>query len=118
MKSVPPLCPELPDRVVDTPTTEDRIVSGVVRFHPKNVTIAQYEDVLRREQASGAEFPPHGRNYHICFGTDGDLQVSEIWDSREQFQAYGQVLMPILADVGVEFAGEPEVFEIHNIIKR
>ena len=28
-------------------------MSIVVRFHPKNVTIAQYEDVLRREEGTG-----------------------------------------------------------------
>ena len=94
-------------------------MSIVVRFHPTNVTIAQYEEVVRREKESaGVKFPPDGRDYHICFGTDGDLHVSEIWDSQEQFQAYGEVLMPILADVGIQFSGEPEVFEVHNIIKR
>jgi hypothetical protein len=108
----------MPDRVVDTPSTEDRVMSIVVRFHPTNVTIAQYEDVVRREKGAGVRFPPDGREYHVCFGTDGDLHVSEIWDSQEQFQAYGEVLMPILADVGIQFSGEPEVFEVHNIIKR
>ena len=52
-------------------------MSIVVRFHPTNVTIAQYEDVVRREEGTG-KFPPDGRDYHICFGTDGDLRVSEI----------------------------------------
>jgi hypothetical protein len=93
-------------------------MSIVVRFHPTNVTIAQYEEVLRREQSAGFTFPPDGRDYHVCFGTDGDLHVSDIWDSREQFQAYGEVLMPILADVGIQFSREPEVFAVHNIIKR
>ena len=26
--------------------------------------------------------------------------------------------MPILADVGIQFAGEPEIFEVHNTIRR
>jgi len=26
--------------------------------------------------------------------------------------------MPILAEVGIQFSGEPEVFEVHNIIRR
>ena len=42
----------------------------------------------------------------------------EIWDSREQFKTFGERLMPILADTGIEFSGEPEIFEVHNIIKR
>ena len=36
----------------------------------------------------------------------------------EQLQAFGDRLMPILAEVGIEFAGEPEIYEVHNIVKR
>ena len=92
-------------------------MSIVVRFHPANLTTAQYEEVVRNEEA-GDSFPPDGREYHICFGTDGDLHVSEIWYSQEHLQAYGEVLMPLLADAGVKFSAEPEVFEVHNIIRR
>ena len=46
------------------------------------------------------------------------MKVSEIWDSREQLESFGQRLMPLLADVGIEFSGEPEIFEVHNIVRR
>jgi hypothetical protein len=92
-------------------------MSIVVRFRPSNLTISQYEEVVRREKATG-KFPPDGREYHVCFGTDGDLLVSEIWDSPEQLQAYGEVLMPILAEVGLQLSGEPEIFEVHTIDRR
>ena len=46
------------------------------------------------------------------------MRVSKIWDSREQMDAFGERLMPILAGVGIEFSGGPEIFEAHNIIKR
>jgi hypothetical protein len=57
-------------------------------------------------------------DYHVCFGADGDLRVSEIWDSREQFEAYGGRLMPLLAAAGIQFSDGPEIFEVHNVIKR
>jgi hypothetical protein len=44
--------------------------------------------------------------------------VSEIWDSREQMDAFGERLMPLLSEVGIEFSGEPEIFEVHKIVKR
>jgi hypothetical protein len=69
-------------------------------------------------EAPGTSFHRTAGPTHTCFGTDGDVQVSEIWDSQEQFQAYGDVLMPILADVGIQFSGGPEVFEVHNTIER
>jgi len=25
--------------------------------------------------------------------------------------------MPILSDIGIQFSGEPEVFEVHNLVK-
>ena len=92
-------------------------MSVVVRFKPKGLTAEKYDETIRRLEEAGA-LPPDGCDYHICFGTDGDLHVSEIWDSREQLQAFGEVLMPILTASGIEFAGEPEILEIHNSIKR
>jgi hypothetical protein len=55
--------------------------------------------------------------YHVCFLADGNVRVSEIWDSPEQLDAFGQRLMPLLAEVGID-SGEPELLEIHNIIER
>ena len=97
---------------------EVRAMSIVVRFKPANLTTEKYDDAIRRHEEAGIELPPDGMDYHVCFGSDGDLRVSEIWDSREQFEAYGARLMPILADAGIEFSGEPEIFEVHNTIKR
>lgn len=93
-------------------------MSIVVRFNPANLTAEKYDDAIRRHADAGITLPPEGMEYHICFGQEGNLRVSEIWDSREQLQAYGEKLMPLLADAGIEFAGDPEIFEAHNIIKR
>jgi hypothetical protein len=92
-------------------------MSIVVRFNPTNVTTEKYEESLRRLKDAG-EWPPDGMEYHVLFGTEGNLRVSEIWDSREKLQAFGERLMPILADIGIEFAGDPDVFEVHNIARR
>jgi hypothetical protein len=93
-------------------------MSLVVRFHPDSMTGEQYDEAVRRHDEAGISLPPDGMEYHICFGPDGDLRVSEIWDSREQLEAYGERLMPILADVGIQFSGDPEILEVRNIIKR
>jgi hypothetical protein len=93
-------------------------MSIVVRFSPTNLTAEKYDESIRRHEEAGIELPPDGMDLHVCFGSDGNLRVSEIWGSRAQLEAYGQQLMPILADVGIELSGEPEIFEVHNIIKR
>ena len=92
-------------------------MSFVVRFHPTGMSTEKYEEAVRRVEADGT-FPPDGMDYHVCFGPEGDLRVSEIWDSKEQFEAFGERLMPILADVGIQFSGGPEVLEVQNIVKR
>jgi hypothetical protein len=92
-------------------------MSIVVRFSPKALTIEKHNEVTRRLEETGA-WPPDGLDYHVVFGSDGDLHVSEIWDSPEQFQAFGATLMPVLAEVGIEFSGDPEVFEIHQSLRR
>jgi hypothetical protein len=92
-------------------------MSIVVRFLPPSLTVQQYDESIRRLEQDGGEWPPDGLDYHVCFGSDGNMRVSEIWDSQEQFQAFGERLMPLLADVGIE-PGEPEVLEVHNVVKR
>ena len=93
-------------------------MSIVVRFAPPSpASAAQYDETIRRLEGDGGDFPPDGLEYHIAFLVDGGIRVSEIWDSREKWEAFGERLMPILADVGIE-PGTPEVFEVHNIIKR
>jgi len=89
----------------------------VARFSPTGLTAAKYDETIATLEAAGL-FPPDGLDYHICFGTDGDLRVSEIWDSMEQFEAFGADLMPILEEAGIVMTSPPEIYEIHNTIKR
>jgi hypothetical protein len=96
---------------------EDQTMSIVVRYSPRSLTTAKYDETMERLEAEGL-WPTDGVDYHICFGSDGNLKVSEIWDSREQFQAFGERLMPVLADAGIEFSSEPETFEVHNLYRR
>jgi hypothetical protein len=91
-------------------------MSIVARFAPPSLTAEQYDESLRRLQEVG-DWPPDGLEYHVFFGSEGNFRVSEIWDSREQFEAFGERLMPVLGEIGIE-PGEPDVLEVHNIIRR
>ena len=91
-------------------------MSVLIRFVPPALTAAQYDESVSKLEAAG-HFPPDGLDYHVCFGTEGSLRVSEIWDSRPQLEAFGEQLMPVLSEVGIE-PGEPEILEIHNVVKR
>ena len=91
-------------------------MSLLIRFTPPSLTAQQYDESVRRLTSAG-EFPPDGMDYHVCFGSDPNLRVSEIWDSKEQLEAFGQRLMPLLAEIGID-PGEPEIVEIHSIVRR
>jgi len=88
-------------------------MSMVVRFSPESLTGDQYEEVQRRLNAAG-HWPPDGLEYHVCFGTEGQLKVSEIWASHDQFQAFGEHLLPILDEVGIKLSSSPEFLEVYN----
>jgi hypothetical protein len=92
------------------------MLSIVVRFHPTGLTREQYDQSVRRLEDAGLWPDPDGLQMHVLFGSDGDLRVSEIWDSPQQLQAFGDQLMPILTDIGIQFSGEPDVFEVHNLV--
>ena len=88
-------------------------MSMLVRFSPQGMTTDQY-DAVRQRLTEGGHWPPDGLEYHVCFGDNDQLRVSEIWSSTEQFEAFGEHLMPILSDVGINMAGPPESLEIYN----
>jgi hypothetical protein len=100
------------------PTMRDRPTSILARFTAApDVTSEQYDETLRRLEKSG-DWLPDGLEFHVAFRSNGTFRVSEIWDSRKQLDAFGERLMPVLKDAGIELTGDPEVLEIHNLIKR
>jgi hypothetical protein len=91
-------------------------MSILVRFTPASpITAEQYDATIRALEEAG-DFPPDGADYHCAFVVDGSIRVGEVWDSREKFEAFGERLMPLLADHGID-PGEPEILEVHNVIK-
>ena len=95
-------------------------MSIVVSYKPTSLTAATYDESTRQLEEAGVDPRPEGLDRHICFGSDGNLQVLEIWDSREQFEAFGERLrqMPVLGELGIEFSAPPEIFDVHEIAKR
>jgi hypothetical protein len=53
-------------------------MSIVVRFSPIALTSKTYDEAIRQLENTG-EWPPAGLDYHVCFGSNGHLTVSEIW---------------------------------------
>jgi hypothetical protein len=92
----------------------ESIMAITVIFKPEGTTAGQYDEIVRRLEDAGFGAPV-GRRFHTCWGDPSAVGVVDVWESLADFEAFGQVLMPIIQDVGATVA-EPEIHETHNII--
>ncbi len=97
------------------------MVVAVLMIHDSpGGTQEQYEEVGARLSESGGlnslgDWPADGILFHCAGPTDDGWRVIDVWESEEAFQRFGEVIGPILEDVG--FAGEPRLFPIQNFVK-
>jgi hypothetical protein len=75
----------------------------------------QYDEAIKQLDQAGAGAPP-GRLHHVALESHGNIQVFDVWESQEAFDAFGATLMPILTNLGVD-PGQPMVSPVRNIIK-
>ena len=93
---------------------------GVI-FNFPGGTAGQYDEVCRalnngQPLRSLADWPGGGCLSHAAGATPDGLQVIDVWESPEKFQAFGEKLMPIAQRVGLKPA-DPVVFPVHNFVK-
>jgi hypothetical protein len=62
-----------------------------------------------------SDWPADGILSHAAGPTENGFRVVDVWESEEAFQRFGAVIGPILGEVG--FAGEPQLFPLHNFVK-
>ncbi len=87
----------------------------VIEFNFPGTTVQQYEEVnqgLAEKDLSA----PDGRQYHVAAPSETGWFVVDVWDSAEQFNAFGATLLPLLEAAGIPPA-QPEIREVHNIIE-
>jgi len=87
----------------------------IVHFAPQGMNQEKYAEVLRRLEAAG-NGAPRGRLHHACYGDGSALRVTDVFDTKQNFDAFGGVLMPILVALGID-PGKPEIIDVHNIIR-
>jgi hypothetical protein len=85
-----------------------------IYFVHEGFTPAKYDSAIKKLEAAGGG-TPKGRTYHCALESDGAIQVFDIWESQADFDAFGPILMPILAELGVNLT-EPMVATVHNVI--
>ena len=87
----------------------------VIKFKHEGFPASKYQEVIKKLQAAG-EGNPKGRSYHVCYGDKNEVDILDVWDSMEDFEAFGSTLIPMLTSLGVNL-GKPDIQEIFGIIK-
>jgi hypothetical protein len=84
-------------------------------FQPTGFSPAAYDEAVKQLDAAGAGFGSvPGRTFHCAMEVDGSIAVFDVWESREQFEKFGEALVPIMTGLGAD-PGQPQVFTVHNI---
>ena len=86
----------------------------------QGVTQEQYEESVRRltggkdRLESPADWPVEGLLSHTAGPAESGFRVVDVWESEEAFGRFGEHLMPILQEMGVQ--GQPEVYPAHTFV--
>jgi hypothetical protein len=84
-------------------------------FQPSGFSPDVYDQAIKELDSAGAGFGSvPGRTFHCAMDVDGSIAVFDIWDSMEQFERFGEKLVPIMSKLGAD-PGQPMVATIHNL---
>jgi hypothetical protein len=86
----------------------------------EGVTQEQYEETVRRitggnsRMESPGDWPVEGLLAHITGQGPNGFRVVDVWESEDAFRRFGETLVPILQEIGVE--EQPEVYPAHTFV--
>jgi len=80
-------------------------------FKIPDMTAKQYDQCWDDLRAAGMQNPP-GLIHHVGAQLGDGMVVSDVWESMDAFEKFGETLMPILAKLGVAEA-KPEIMPVH-----
>jgi hypothetical protein len=85
-----------------------------IYFEHVGFTPESYNSAIKQLEAAG-HGSPKGRTLHVALESEGSVHVFDIWESQEDFDAFGETLIPILTELGVSLA-PPMVAKVLNVL--
>jgi len=82
-------------------------------------TLEQYDQVVKKMGFTPGGSGAPGGLFHWVTKTDDGFRVTDVWESREQFDRFSkEKITPYAAEVG--FPSQPRVtfFEVHNYLTK
>ena len=92
-----------------------------VYFSFEDATLDQYDEACRKlnngqPMRALTDWTSGGILAHSVWTEGpGKLRVFDVWESPEAFQRFGEILGPILGELGIE-GGPPHIIELHNFV--
>lgn len=88
-------------------------VAVVLEF--EGATTDQYDQVLDRMGLQPGGDVPQGALFHWVTATDNGIRVTDVWESREQFEDFASSQIgPHSQAVGIEAAPQITFYDVHN----
>ena len=83
------------------------------------LTQERYEEIVRRLAGKSrletpADWPVEGLLVHTAGQGESGFRVVDIWESEDAVRRFGERLLPILQEVGVE--EQPEMYPTHTFV--
>ena len=92
----------------------------VAVFQSPALTQQNYDEIVRRvtggrsSMRSPADWPVPGLLSHAAGQSPTGFRVVDVWESEDAFRRFGETLLPILKDLGLD--SQPEVYPAHAFV--
>ncbi len=92
---------------------------AVVAVFQGGLTQEQYEESVSKltggkSLESPSDWPVEGLLAHIAGEGANGFRVVDVWESEDAFRRFGEKLMPVLQEIGVD--GQPEIYPAHTFV--
>ena len=97
--------------------SSEEVGVATARFVKTGITPDEYDQM--REKLGVGDTPPAGGVFHAAaVGEDGKIRVFEVWDSREQAEAWGEKVRAVRTEGGFSEPLSIEYLDVHNVVQR
>ena len=91
---------------------------GVILDFPGG-TLDQYDQVIQKMGLSLGGPMPDGGISHWVTATDDGFRVTDVWESREQFDKFAEEQIgPYAQEVGIPGQPQMDFYDVHNYLIR
>ena len=86
-----------------------------------SLTQERYEEIVRKvsdgksRMESPSDWPVAGLLVHTAGQAEGGFRVVDVWESEEACNQFGEILAPILKEVGVDDA-PVQIYQAHTFV--